>query len=88
MRFGPDDDTDLGHTLPDPEELPEPIRNRFVGIVILLNVGLLLASVGIMLIGFERRFQAGGVLVLAGIIVLGRAWQRYRSRDEVFERVR
>ncbi|UWG47414.1 putative membrane protein [Halanaeroarchaeum sp. HSR-CO] len=70
---------------PGPEALSEDVRRRFLAIVILLNVGILTVSLGLMLAGFRGRYRDAALLVAGGGIVLASAYRRYRTRHEVFE---
>ncbi|MGM0399050.1 MAG: DUF7322 domain-containing protein [Halobacteriota archaeon] len=70
---------------PGPEALSEDVRRRFLAIVILLNVGILAVSLGLMLAGFRGRYRDAALLVGGGGILLASAYRRYRTRQEVFE---
>jgi hypothetical protein len=86
------DPPDLG---PDPPavEAPNPsggspaVRRLFWTLVVVLDVAILAIALGIMFVGFERRWTLGGQLVLAGVVLLAYAWYKYhryrRSQDDV-----
>ncbi len=71
----------------DPPAAPSPIdgdadpeiQKEFWAQVILFNIALFALSLGIMLIGFQRRWTIGGVLVLAGLVTFARGYSRYRA---------
>lgn len=78
-------DPSIGDASGSAAELPAAVRRRFVAIVILLNVGILAVSLGVMLAIFRARYRDGAILVVAGGGVLVSAYWRYRTRHEVFE---
>ncbi|WP_266077293.1 DUF7322 domain-containing protein [Haladaptatus caseinilyticus] len=58
----------------DPE-----IQKEFWAQVILFNIALFTFCLGLMLVGFERRWTFGGLLIAIGIIAFTRGYSRYRS---------
>jgi hypothetical protein len=55
------------------------LAKQFWSLVLLFNVALFAASLGLMLVGFERRWTVGGGLLAVGIVAFVRGWYRYRS---------
>jgi hypothetical protein len=81
----PDDPSEnLG---PDPPTVPDTSQNdadpelkrRFWSLVFVFNVALFGMSLGLMLVGFEGRWQFGGSLFLVGAFAFLRGWHRYRK---------
>ncbi|MFW5924083.1 MAG: DUF7322 domain-containing protein [archaeon] len=84
MTIGPEPSA----TSDDEEELPTPrdeVRRLFWAIVLLLNLGFLAVSLGIMLAGFRGQYRDGALLVGGGSIVLYGAYRRYQSRHEILD---
>lgn len=63
----------------DPTELDTAIRREFLVQAFLLNLGILALSVGVMVIYFLDRFDAGIGLLLIGLVCLLATARRYRS---------
>ena len=88
------DEPDLGPDIPDvappddgglgPEGTPPALLKSFWSLVLLFNVGLLAASLGMLLIGFRGNWQLGGALFLVGVLALARGVFSYRriKRDD------
>ncbi|WP_134670687.1 DUF7322 domain-containing protein [Halorussus marinus] len=55
------------------------LATRFWSLALLFNLALLAASLGLLLIGFERRWTVGGGLLAVGVFAFVRGWYRYRS---------
>lgn len=89
----PDDPSDgLGPEIP---EAPDPtsasaanlsnadvdseLEKQFWSLVLLFNVALFAMSLGLMLVGFEGRWQVGGALFAVGAFAFVRGWYRYKS---------
>lgn len=80
------DPSDLG---PDVPEAPDPTEGDvdidpathrlFWGLVVVFNAALLAVSLGLMFAGFEGRYALGGQLVLAGLVLGGYGYYRYRQ---------
>lgn len=71
----PDTETlsrDLSNVDPD-------LLNTFAVCVLLANLGVLLVSVGALVVIFRGQLQIGGGLVVVGSLSLLRVWQYYRS---------
>lgn len=68
-------------TTPDPSEIEgsDAVRKTFWICVIMIDIGLLALSVGIMVIVFEGRYRLGGTGVLAGVLALLSAYRHYRG---------
>lgn len=93
-----DDYTEPEEPRPGPEipEAPD-LSNRdvdpvvagaFWTLVVVLNVGLLLVSVGVMFVVFQRNVRLGGQLTIGGLVVLAYGVYRYRNaKAMVAERV-
>ncbi|WP_435153872.1 DUF7322 domain-containing protein [Haladaptatus sp. DFWS20] len=65
---------DLSESDADPEILKE-----FWVQVLLFNISLFTLSLGLMLVGFERRWKFGGLLIVVGVVTFARGYKRYRS---------
>ncbi|MCL9815416.1 DUF7322 domain-containing protein [Natronocalculus amylovorans] len=77
----------------DTEKLEKNLSNadpntsrRFITAVILANVGLLAVSLSLMLIVFRSSFDVGGVLLLVGLLALGRTYQQVKSHRRYVEK--
>lgn len=55
------------------------LLNRFVVILLLVKLGVLLGSVGVLLIGFRGQLELGGGLLAAALLAFVRAAHHYRS---------
>ncbi len=72
---------------PDPPTVPDTSQNeadtdlkrRFWSLVLLFNVALFATSLGLMLIGFEGRWQFGGAMFLVGAFAFLRGWRGYQK---------
>jgi hypothetical protein len=60
------------------EELPREVFWAFLGAVLLAQVGLFAASLGLMLVGFRGQLAVGGALFVGGILALGGTVVVYR----------
>ncbi|USZ68866.1 hypothetical protein NGM10_03800 [Halorussus salilacus] len=58
------------------------LKRQFWTLVLLFNVALFAASLGLMLVGFEGRWRVGGALFAVGVVAFARGWFRYRSVRE------
>lgn len=62
------------------------ISNKFVRdfwiLVLIFNIGIFLFSLGIMLIGFQKKVDTGFKIILAGIIALIYGIYRYKKCKE------
>jgi len=63
----------------DLSEVDSDLLNTFAVCVLLANLGVLLVSVGILLVVFRDQLQIGGGLVVIGSLTLFRVGQYYRS---------
>ncbi len=78
------DPMELGPEIPEP---PDPTDNEteidpathrlFWGLVAVFNIALLAVSLGAMFAVFEGRFELGGQLILAGVVLGGYGYYRY-----------
>lgn len=76
-RFDDSDQSDLVPSTPKTAGDGEPsasaeLQKAFWTAVLLFNVGLLGVSLGLMLVGFERRWLVGSVILLVGSAAFGR----------------
>ncbi|WP_227376537.1 DUF7322 domain-containing protein [Haladaptatus halobius] len=55
------------------------LQKEFWVQVLLFNVALFALSLGLMLIGFERRWTVGGGLIVVGLVAFARGYRRYRA---------
>lgn len=77
-RFDDSDQSDLIPSTPKTAADGEPsvsaeLQKAFWSAVLLFNVGLLGISLGLLLVGFERRWLVGGVILLVGSAAFARA---------------
>ncbi|MFW6435454.1 MAG: DUF7322 domain-containing protein [Halovenus sp.] len=82
-EFDPDS---LGPDIPEPpdpssvaEEVDTEVQGLFWGLVLVANVALMAASLGVMFAVFEGQWVFGSQLVLAGTILGGYVYYRVRS---------
>lgn len=59
-------------------DVPKAIQRQFWVLVGIFNVALFATSLGLMLVGFERRWVVGGSLVFLGLGAFYLGWMRYR----------
>lgn len=93
------DTSSLGPNIPEapaPPDAPDPsetdvdpvVEGTFWTLVVVFNIGLMVASIGAMLVVFQHDTALGGQLTLAGVLVLGYGFYRYRGAKQlVKERV-
>lgn len=81
MLPGPPEDTDDRRDLRRAfrEVSPETLR-MFVLLAVLIQAGLFTGSLGVMLFAFRGQRVLGGVLAVAGLLVLGVSVVLYRRR--------
>ncbi|WP_458187128.1 DUF7322 domain-containing protein [Haladaptatus sp. NG-WS-4] len=60
-------------------EVDSELQKEFWVQVLLFNVALFTVSLGLMLVGFERRWLFGGALVAVGLVAFARGYRRYRA---------
>ncbi|MEF8786793.1 MAG: hypothetical protein V5A45_12740 [Haloarculaceae archaeon] len=85
----PEEET-LGPTIPEAPDLSsrdaDPVvEGTFWTLVAVFNVGLLAVSLGVMFVIFQENPTLGWQLTVAGCLVLGYGFYRYRSAKEVIE---
>lgn len=85
----PEEET-LGPTIPEAPDLStrntDPVvEGTFWTLVAVFNVGLLVVSLGVMFVIFQENPTLGWQLTVAGCLVLGYGFYRYRSAKEVIE---
>lgn len=80
-KFQPDEDEFAPDPpeLPDPDEIPADLQRTFWSTVAAANVGLLAASLGVMLVGFRGQWREGGALIVLGVAALGWTYYKYRA---------
>lgn len=78
-RPGPDP-PDVGLDSPTDVDVPAGLRTTFWTQVLLVKVGLLAAALGAMLAGFRGDWR-GVVLVVGGLVLVARAFQRARDYE-------
>lgn len=59
-------------------EVPKDLLRGFWELVLVFNVALLSFSLGLMFVGFERRWRLGGALVALGLLSFYRGYRRYQ----------
>lgn len=74
----------LGPEIPEAPDLTEveassEVRYRFWALVMVFNVALLAASVGVMFVAFQGEWELGGQLTLAGLALFAFGYYRYRQ---------
>ncbi|WP_238392265.1 DUF7322 domain-containing protein [Halorussus amylolyticus] len=74
----PDPSEGLGSDLSESDVDPE-LAKQFWSLVLLFNVALFAMGLGLMLVGFERRWQFGGGVFLVGVFAFVRGWYRYKA---------
>jgi uncharacterized membrane protein YgcG len=67
---------------PDPSTVPEELRRGFWTLVLLVNAAVIAVVVGGLLVAAGVERLAGALLVLLGLLLARRAYDRYRSLDE------
>ncbi|SNZ13473.1 hypothetical protein SAMN06269185_2209 [Natronoarchaeum philippinense] len=83
----PEADLELGPDIPTPPEAPpaseasEELQKMFWSVVVLLNMAILAASLGVMYIVFRGRLQLGGGLLLVGLLGGAHAYRIYRRYE-------
>ena len=81
----PDDPSErLGPEIPTVSDtanrdVPSELKKQFWSLVLTFNVALFATSLGLMLVGFEGRWQVGGALFAVGVLAFLRGWYRYKS---------
>lgn len=63
----------------DDSDVSADLKKQFWSLVLIFNVALFAASLGLMLVGFEGRWRVGGALVAVGAFAFLRGWYRYKS---------
>lgn len=59
-------------------DVPAGLARRFWGLVATINVGLLAAAVGVMVVGFQGDVRRGGAAFVLGVLTLGYAYYKYQ----------
>ncbi|MFB6206410.1 MAG: hypothetical protein ABEJ05_07785 [Haloglomus sp.] len=80
-RFDPETDpeTDLVPDIPDEGNASGELFRAFWGLVATINLGLLAASLGAMLLVFRGQLREGGAALLVGVAALAYAGYKYRQ---------
>lgn len=63
----------------DDSDVDPDLKKQFWSLVLIFNVALFAASLGLMLVGFEGRWRVGGALFAVGAVAFLRGWYRYKS---------
>ncbi len=84
-------DPDLGPDIPDarpsnegflgPEDASDELIRAFWSLVVLIDVGLLAVTLGILVVVFQGRLYLGGGLLAVGLLALARGGYRYYRFD-------
>jgi hypothetical protein len=92
-RYREPEERSLGPEIPEAPDLTDRevdpvIEGTFWMLVVVFNIGLIAVSVGLMFVVFLGDITRGGQITLAGCLVLGYGYYRYRSAKQVIsERV-
>lgn len=92
-RYREPDESSLSPDIPEAPDLTDRdvdpvIEGTFWTLVVVFNVGLVAVSIGLMFVIFQGELALGGQITLAGVLVLGYGFYRYRSAKQVIsERV-
>jgi len=57
--------------------MPRTVIETFWVLVLVINVAVLVVSLGLMLVAFEGDLRRGGILLIAGLVLFGLASRRY-----------
>ncbi|NEU57339.1 hypothetical protein [Halorussus sp. MSC15.2] len=69
-------------SVPSEEDAPTEVKKEFWSLVLLFNVALFGMSLGIMLVGFEGRWEFGGAIFAVGAFAFARGWYGYRKATD------
>jgi len=58
-------------------DAPDEVIETFWVLVLVINVAVLVVSLGLMLVAFEGDLRRGGILLIAGLVLFGLASRRY-----------
>jgi len=58
-------------------DAPDEVIETFWVLVLVINVAVLVVSLGLMLAAFEGDLRRGGILLIAGLVLFGLASRRY-----------
>ena len=92
-KYREPEESSLSPDVPEAPKAPEPtggdvdpvVEGAFWTLVVVFNVGLIAASVGVMLVVFQARYALGGQVTAAGVLILGYGLYRYRSTKALVE---
>lgn len=76
---GPDEEGVPTVDPPDASDAPGDLRVQFWSVVLVVNAGVLAVALGAMLVGFRGAWRPGAVLMVAGGLLLARAYRRTRA---------
>lgn len=86
------DPMELGPDIPEAPDMTEvdaspEVQYRFWALAMVFNVALLVTSLGVMFLIFQGAWELGGQLTLAGLLLFGFGYYRYRrTKAELAER--
>jgi len=80
---GNDAEADAKDELSDAlDEIDDDLLNAFIKIVVSIKAGILLISIGLLVIGFQGMLALGGGLIAVGCLALARAAHRYWNHKQ------
>ena len=79
-----DTDAELADAL---EEIDDDLLTAFIRIVVSIKAGILLISIGLLIIGFQGLLAVGGGFIAVGCLAFAHAVQRYWSHKQTRQRV-
>lgn len=79
-----DADAELADAL---EEIDDDLLTAFIRIVVSIKAGILLISIGLLIIGFQGLLAVGGGFIAVGCLAFAHAAQRYWSHKQTRQQV-
>jgi len=64
---------------PDFSDVDPDLLNRFVVTIVLIKAGIILVSIGMLVVGFRGHLELGGAIMLVGVLAFLRAGYNARS---------
>jgi hypothetical protein len=71
-------------TIPDDADVPVALHRAFWSLVAVFNVALFAVAVGTLLVAFRGRWDLGGSILVAGVVLLAygvHQYRRYKAAD-------